>query len=67
MTITDADGNVISKGTYMIDIDNHTIAFGDCVPLSTDGRTDRTFKLLYLSNDALMLLGDNSNNRASTM
>lgn len=64
VTITDADGNVISKGTYMIDIDNHTIAFGDCVPLSTDGRTDRTFKLLYLSNDALMLLGDNSNNQS---
>ena len=64
VTITDGDGNVLGKGTYMIDVDNHTIAFGDVAPLSTDGRNDRTFKLLYLSDDALMLLGDNSNNQS---
>lgn len=64
VTITDADGTVLSKGTYMIDVDNHTIAFGDCTPLNTNGRTDRSFKLLYLSDDALMLLGDNSNNQS---
>lgn len=64
VTITDAAGNVVSKGTYMLDVDNHTIAFGDCSPLSTTGRTDRTFKILYLSDTALMLLGDNENNQS---
>lgn len=60
-TITDAAGNVVAKGTYMLDVDNHTIAFSDCFPVSTSGRTDRDFKLYYLSDDAMMIVSPTSN------
>lgn len=58
VTITDADGNVVSKGSYMLDVDNHTLTLSDCYPLeTTDGRThERFLQLLYLSNDAMQLL-----------
>lgn len=58
VTVTDNDGNVISKGTYMLDPDAHTLTFSDCYPLeTTDSRTHvREFNLLYLSEDALQIL-----------
>lgn len=58
VTITDANGNVVSKGTYMLDPEAHTLTFSDCYPLeSTDTRTHvREFNLLYLSDNALQIL-----------
>ena len=62
VTITDANGNVMSKGTYLLDLDNHTISFSDVYPLSSEQLSGpRTFRLLYLSNDAMQLLGETSN------
>lgn len=61
VTITDADGNVISKGTYMLDTDNHTLSFSDCYPLNTSGTTDKSFRLLYLSDDAMVILPEGVN------
>ena len=61
VTITDAEGNVIGKGTYMLDIDNHTISFSDVFPLNTKEISDRTFRLLYLSETAMQIVPYNSN------
>lgn len=61
ITLTDADGNVIGKGTYMLDIDNHTISFSDVFPLNTKETADRTFRLLYLSETAMQIVPYNSN------
>ena len=58
VTVTDADGNVVGKGTYMLDTDAHTVTLSDVYPLeSTDTRThERFLQLLYLSDDAMMLM-----------
>lgn len=61
VTITDAAGNVIGQGTYMLDIDNHTISFSDVFPLNTKEISDRTFRLLYLSETAMQIVPYNSN------
>ena len=60
VTISDADGNVIEKGTYLIDTDNHTISFSGVYPLnsSNNGVMTRDCKLLYLSDTAMQLMGD---------
>lgn len=60
VTISDADGNVIEKGTYLLDVDNHTIAFSGVYPLnsSNNGVMTRDCKLLYLSDTAMQLIGD---------
>lgn len=67
VTITDADGNVISKGTYMLDTDAHTITFSDCYPLNS-GRDDhqiRSFNLYYLSDTAMQFAEAKNGNAAS--
>lgn len=58
VTITDHDGNVVGKGTYMLDTEAHTIQFSDVYPLeATDSRThERFLQLLYLSDDAMQLM-----------
>lgn len=58
VTVTDADGNVVGKGTYMLDTEDHTLTLSDVYPLeTTDTRThERFLKLLYLSDDALMVM-----------
>ncbi len=58
VTISDADGNVIEKGTYLLDTDNHTIAFSGVYPLnsSNNGVQTRDCKLLYLSDTAMQLI-----------
>ncbi|MBO5507481.1 MAG: hypothetical protein J6A00_06930 [Bacteroides sp.] len=61
VTLTDAAGNVVGKGTYMLDIDNHTISFSDVFPLNTKEIPDRTFRLLYLSETAMQMVPYNSN------
>lgn len=61
VTITDAAGNVIGKGTYMLDIENHTLSFSDVFPLNTKEISDRTFRLLYLSDTAMQIVPYNSN------
>lgn len=60
VTITDADGNVLEKGTYLLDVDNHTIAFSGVYPLnsSNNGVQTRDCKLLYLSDTAMQIIGD---------
>lgn len=62
VTVTDAAGNVVGRGTYMIDIDNHTISFSDVFPLNTSEMSDRIFRLLYLSETAMQIAPFNSNN-----
>lgn len=61
VTITDSAGNIIGKGTYMLDVDNHTISFSDVFPLNTKEISDRTFRLLYLSDTAMQIVPYNSN------
>lgn len=62
VTITDAAGNVVGKGTYVLDVDNHTISFSDVYPLSSSQLTgSRTFKLLYLSDTAMQLINEGYN------
>ncbi len=58
VTITDADGNEIGKGTYMLDTEAHTLTLSDVYPLeTTDTRThERFLQLLYLSDDAMQLM-----------
>lgn len=58
VTVTDADGNVVGKGTYMLDTDDHTLTLSDVYPLETsDSRThERFLQLLYLSDDALQVM-----------
>jgi hypothetical protein len=56
VTITDAAGNVVGKGTYMLDPDEHTITFSDVYPLNTDSSTNRTFKLIYLSDNGMCII-----------
>lgn len=57
VTITDAAGNVVGKGTYMLDPDAHTITFSDVYPLNTDASaTNRTFKLIYLSDNGMCII-----------
>ena len=58
VTVTDADGNLMGKGTYMLDTDNHTITFSDVYPLeASDARThERFLQLLYLSDTAMQLM-----------
>ncbi len=60
VTITDAAGNLVGKGTYMLDIDDHTISFSDVYPLNTHEATDRTFRLLYLSETAMQMVPYNN-------
>lgn len=62
VTITDAAGNVVGKGTYILDVDNHTISFSDVYPLSSEQLTgSRTFKVLYLSDTAMRLINEGYN------
>lgn len=62
VTITDASGNVVGKGTYILDVDNHTLSFSDVYPLSSEQLSGpRTFRLLYLSDTAMQLLSESSN------
>lgn len=62
VTITDAAGNVIGKGTYLLDVDNHTISFSDVYPLSSEQLSgSRSFKLLYLSDTAMQLINEGYN------
>lgn len=62
VTITDASGNVIGKGTYLLDVDVHTISFSDVYPLSSEQLSgSRTFKLLYLSDNAMQLINEGYN------
>lgn len=58
VTVTDADGNVVGKGTYMLDTNDHTLTLSDVYPLeTTDTRThERSLKLLYLSDDAMQVM-----------
>ena len=58
VTITDYEGNVVSRGTYMLDVDNHTISFSDLYPLNTGSASTRDYKLLYLSDTAMMIIPD---------
>lgn len=69
VTITDADGNVVGKGTYMLDTDAHTIAFSDCYPLESDnqGTHVRDFKLFYLSDYAMQIMPDLPNVNATSL
>ncbi|MDE6160927.1 MAG: hypothetical protein K2F77_04645 [Muribaculaceae bacterium] len=69
VTITDASGNIIGKGTYMLDTDAHTIAFSDCYPLETDNQIThvRDFKLFYLSDYAMQILPDLPNVNAASL
>ena len=68
VTITDADGNVLEKGTYLLDVDNHTIAFSGVYPLnsSNGGLMTRDCKLLYLSDTAMQLIGDGIKSGSAT-
>ena len=68
VTITDADGNVLEKGTYLLDVDNHTIAFSGVYPLnsSNGGVMTRDCKLLYLSDTAMQLIGDGIKSGSAT-
>lgn len=62
VTITDAAGNAVGKGTYILDVDNHTISFSDIYPLSSEQLTgSRTFKVLYLSDTAMQLINEGYN------
>ncbi len=63
--VTDQEsyGLGISRGTYLLDTDNHTIKFSDAWPLSINernsevtGNATRTFNILYLSDDFMQLL-----------
>lgn len=50
-----------SQGTYMINTDDHTIAFTDAYPLHVNERTDEVknatgFNILYLSEDFLQIM-----------
>ena len=58
-TITDAAGNVISKGTFNLDVDSHTLSFSDCMPIDPKGGVEKTFRVLYLSEDAMQLITAN--------
>jgi hypothetical protein len=58
VTITNAEGEVVGKGTYLLDTDTHTITFSDVYPLSSSSLSGRSYKLLYLSDDAMQLIGD---------
>ena len=68
VTITDADGNVLEKGTYLLDTDNHTISFSGVYPLnsSNGGLMTRDCKLLYLSDTAMQLIGDGIKSGSAT-
>lgn len=62
VTITDASGNTLGKGTYILDVDNHTLSFSDVYPLSSEELTgSRTFKILYLSDTAIQLINEGNN------
>lgn len=62
VTITDAAGNVVGRGTFVLDVDNHTIGFSDVYPLSSEALSGpRSFKVLYLSDTAMQLIGETSN------
>lgn len=58
VTVTDAAGNVVGKGTYMLDTEAHTLSLSDVYPLeTTDSRThERFLQVLYLSDNALQLM-----------
>ncbi len=58
VSITDYEGNLVGKGTYMLDTDNHTITLSDVYPLeANDSRThERFLQLLYLSDDAMQVM-----------
>lgn len=60
VTISDADGNVIEKGNYLLDTDNHTLTFSGVYPLnsSNNGVKTRECKLLYLSDTAMQIIAD---------
>ncbi|MDE6654095.1 MAG: hypothetical protein K2K37_06880 [Muribaculaceae bacterium] len=59
-TITNVDGEVVAKGTYMLDTDNHTLTFSGLYPLnsSNNGVAVLQTKLLYLSDTAMQLIPD---------
>ncbi|MDE6291115.1 MAG: hypothetical protein K2M16_06245, partial [Muribaculaceae bacterium] len=60
VTITDADGNVVEKGTYLLDVDNHTLTFSGVYPLtsSNNGVKTRDCRILYLSDTAMQLIAN---------
>lgn len=56
-TVTDADGNLVRKGTFMLDPDAHKLTFSDLPLVTNDARAHvREFNLLYLSDSALQIL-----------
>lgn len=59
VTITDANGNVVGKGTYLLDTDNHILTLSGVNVLCTnkgDNIPTRDCKLLYLSDTAMQLI-----------
>lgn len=59
VTISDADGNVMEKGTYLLDTDNHTLTISGVSALCTnkgDNIPTRDCKLLYLSDDFMQII-----------
>lgn len=66
VTITDADGTVVGKGTYLLDVDNHTISFSDVTPLNNTPLTCRNYKVLYLSDNGLQLIEDGITSGSAT-
>ncbi|MCH5246800.1 MAG: hypothetical protein J1E99_01455, partial [Muribaculaceae bacterium] len=64
--IYDADMNVVSRGTFLLDTDNYTIGFSDVYPLWTTNSNPastgaKNFKVYYLSDDAMVMQAPNSN------
>lgn len=68
VTITDADGNVLEKGTYLLDTDLHTITFSGVYPLDSSKHDLqlRDFKLLYLSDTAMQIIPDGQKSGSAT-
>lgn len=66
VTITDADGTVLGKGTYLLDIDNHTISFSDVTPLNDSQLSAKDYRVLYLSENAMQLIEDGLTSGSAT-
>lgn len=67
VTITDADGNVIEKGTYLLDVDNHTLSLSGVYPLNTNNTVQtRDLKILYLSDTGMQLIADGQTSGSAT-
>ena len=64
--IYDADMNEVSRGTFLLDTDNHTIGFSDVYPLWTTNSNpasngSKNFNVLYLSDDAMIMFAPGYN------